>query len=872
MKIGLALFMLALPMFALHAQLSDDFSDGEFMTNPPWIGHTDRFIVNASGELQLNDLMAGANNTAYLSVAAPTGTQSETTWEFLARLAFAPSTSNFSRVYLTASQSDLTTSLNGYYVKVGGVSGDTDALELYRQDGSGSTLLISGTAGAVSADPALARVRVTRSSNGLWTLWADYTGGNAFTQEGTATDLTYPAGAFFGVYCRYTATRNTSFFFDDVLIDPLFQDTEPPMLVGAEAISATQVAVHFSEPVSAASAELISNYTIAPAIGNPTTATIDIQDPTSVLLELATALGNLTTYTLQVVNISDVNGNALGSASADFQYFNVEPALPGEVVITEIMADPTPTVGLPDAEYLELYNRSNKVIQLEGWTLVVGTSTRTLPATFLLPGAYLTLCGESAAPMLAPFGPALGLSSFPALTNSGASLVLRDAGSVNQFAVTYSDSWYRDATKAQGGWSLELIQPEGPYDCPGNWRASEAANGGTPGQANSLLGTVADNVAPVLRSAAAGNATEIHLVFDERLDPVSAADPAQYQLTGGISIADAIVLSPDFLEVTLFLETPLQSGQVYLLSFHSGVSDCMGNATDTTRQIRLGLAETPAPRDIIINEVLFNPNSGGSDFVEFYNRSSKVINLHGLKIANTIKLTGTLETTVGVDYLLFPGEYAVVTDDPDDILSRYTVLNPDALIDNALPGLDDDAGNVTLRAGLITIDSFDYNEDMHFALLSSRDGVSLERLNPEFPTNSAANWHSAAGTAGFATPTYVNSEFLDAATENDGVVSLEKKVFSPDGDGDEDLLLVQVNPDRPGFVINLNIFDAQGLLVRRIARNELLGLDNLFKWDGANDDNERARVGIYVVWAELFNPDGTTRYYKKSCVLARKLE
>jgi len=114
----------------LHAQFQDNFSDGNFSSNPTWTGNADRFLVNAAGELQLNDSMPVATNTTYLVTNAPTSLDDSTTWEFYVRLEFATSTTNFARVYLAANQADLSGNVTGYFLKIGGATGSTDAIEL----------------------------------------------------------------------------------------------------------------------------------------------------------------------------------------------------------------------------------------------------------------------------------------------------------------------------------------------------------------------------------------------------------------------------------------------------------------------------------------------------------------------------------------------------------------------------------------------------------------------------------------------------------------------------------------------------------------------------------------------------------------------
>ncbi len=854
----------------LSAQLTDDFSDGDFTNDPEWFGNTGKFTVNG-GELQLTDSTPASENTTYLYLPAPTSTGENTIWEAYIRMEFAPSASNFARVYLSASNPNLSNSQEGYYLKVGGISGGDDALELYRQDGDNSTLLISGTPGAVSAAPAAVRIRATRSSEGNWEMLADYTGGSNLQPEGAATDDTYPMGSFFGLYCHYTSTRNEAFFFDDISIGPIFEDTQPPTLLEAEAAGATEAIARFDEPLDSASAAEAANYVLDGGIGQPSEAIFNPAVPTEVRLRLSTPLQNTQTYTLTASNITDANGNTAPAQSLAFTFYDIRPAAFGDVVFSELFPDPNPSAGLPEGEFVELYNRSDKVIQLSGLSISSGGSPAALPEYLLLPGSYVTVCDDAFEEDYAVFGPTLAVSSFPALTNAGDVIRLYGPGGELLFEQAYEESWYQDEARADGGYSLELIRPAGPYDCPGNWRASAADAGGTPGQPNSLLGAAPDDTPPSLAGAIPDSEFELRLTFSEVMDTAALSNPASFSLSPSISVS-ASLIQPNLRETILLLETPLQPGTRYQLTFPGLLTDCMGNALPTGAEATIGLAEPIEPPGLIINEVLFNPETGGSDFIEVFNRSEKVYNLKGLAIANTQKESGDTLGTVSSDYLLFPGEYAVLTEAPDDILSRYSVRFPQALIEAALPTLEDKSGNVTLRYNGQAIDAFDYSEALHYPLLDSREGVSLERISPSAATQDAGNWHSAASTAGFATPTYQNSQFFNRASAVDEVFTVLNSTFSPDGDGFEDVLLIDYETGQPGYTLNLHIYDSSGRLVRRLANNESIASRGSLKWDGVSDEGSRARMGIYVLWFELFMPDGTIERDKKSVVLAGRLD
>ncbi|MEO1450467.1 MAG: hypothetical protein AAFV07_13130, partial [Bacteroidota bacterium] len=194
----------------LSGQVADDFSDGDFISNPAWEGDLTEWQVS-SGELQS---MGPGTSSGTLHLATASTAMSETEWRLYMRYAFAPSTSNQIRFYLTADSANLEGDRLGYYIEIG-ESGSNDAFRVFRQDGGSRQELATGISGAVGSGID-GVVRVIRDDLGNWTLYSDLGSTGTFTEEASWTDATYLTSAFTGVRVRHTSSRNEAFFFDDL--------------------------------------------------------------------------------------------------------------------------------------------------------------------------------------------------------------------------------------------------------------------------------------------------------------------------------------------------------------------------------------------------------------------------------------------------------------------------------------------------------------------------------------------------------------------------------------------------------------------------------------------------------------------------------
>ena len=435
MKKQTSLFILFLFLaFAtkLSAQIgfSDNFNDSNFTLSPVWSGEVSKFEVNAAKELQLNNSTAVSSNETYLST--PSLAVNDAFWEFYIRLNFNPSTSNFAKVYLISDNQNLTAALNGYYVQIGGQSGTVDNVRLYRQDGTVDSLLIDGPDGTVATAPAV-KVRVTKTTANLWSLFLDQSGtGSSYQLQGSSIESKHNTSSYFGVFCDYTSTRSDKFFFDDFVVSGVaFQDTIPPIVNQVTILTPQQLEVVFNEKIDSASALNLNNYNLDQSVGNPTSINFPTQDSSKVELSFTSSFINGNTYSLTIQNIEDVAGNSMIPSSSSFFYFIPTPAEKRDVVINELYPDFTPSNGLPESEFIELFNASNKIFDLNGWVLSDGTSNATLANHILRPSEYLIICPPTAALDYSNFGATQDLISFPTLNNTGDNITLKDNNGKN---------------------------------------------------------------------------------------------------------------------------------------------------------------------------------------------------------------------------------------------------------------------------------------------------------------------------------------------------------------------------------------------------------------------------------------------------------
>ncbi|MBH18942.1 MAG: hypothetical protein CL851_00780 [Crocinitomicaceae bacterium] len=312
----------------------------------------------------------------------------------------------------------------------------------------------------------------------------------------------------------------------------------------------------------------------------------------------------------------------------------------------------------------------------------------------------------------------------------------------------------------------------------------------------------------------------------------------------------------------LIFQQKFKGNQVLNLSIQN-ITDLAGNSLFDTIQIIV--PDTAQYGEILINEILFDPFAGGSDYVEIINNSNSSFDIFKYYIADYDNGISNLKQ-INQHFIINPNELVLFTEDSISTINDYPSNNSSRFIQMDLPSFPNDSATVfLLNADSIILDQFSYSDDLHFELINDPEGVSLERvllnsINPNIA------WHSAAENVGWGTPGNSNSQYY-LSEQSDVNFYAENEVFSPDNDGFEDIAIFSYKLDQIGMVGNAFVYDNRGRLIKSILTNELLNTEGKFTWDGINQYGQKAAIGIYLIYFECFSINGEVLNFKCTTTL-----
>lgn len=536
-----------------------------------------------------------------------------------------------------------------------------------------------------------------------------------------------------------------------------------------------------------------------------------------------------------------------------------------DIVINEIMADPSPSIALPEWEYIELYNASDSKININKWRIIIGKKELSFNENIELQSDdYLILCHNDAVDDLSLYGKCHGFSSFQ-ITNSGNSIALIDNNDNLISSVDFDISWHSATYKKDGGWSLEQIDAFNPCAGKANWSSSNDKKGGTPGKINSIAN---ENIFyPKLDHINPSSRNEVEVFFNQNMDMESLQNIENYIIT-------ELNLHPEKIETidyqndyaNLIFDYEFEEGVLYTINVNN-VTNCKGIPPENGINAKFGLPSISARNDIVINEILFNPISPGVEYLEIYNRSDKVIDLKEI-LFGTIKESfpnpadTTLKTICAESRIILPHSYMLLSTDKEIVKYQYDIDEDYNFLDvESFPSLPNDEGHVIIcDKNRMAIDEMKYSDKIHYELLSVTQGVALERISTEISSLDNNNWHSASFNYNYGTPGYKNSMSTNVNTDiNKNEINIIPEIFSPDDDANNDICSICYNLDDNGYSLNIKIFNSDGLLIRNLLNNSLVNHEGVVYWNGYDDNNRRVSAGIYIIQTEIFNLKGKVK-------------
>ena len=542
----------------------------------------------------------------------------------------------------------------------------------------------------------------------------------------------------------------------------------------------------------------------------------------------------------------------------------------GEIIISEIMADPSPPVGLPEDEYIEIHNRSGNVIDIDKWQLCIGDQCVTFSQVEIKGGEYLILCSHTDTSKFGKYGRVIGFKSFPSIPGENGTVYITDSKDMFVHGIEYTSDWYNNKLKEAGGWSLEMKDTDFPFHTEGNWQASDSGTGGTPGKKNSVSVTNPDNIFYGIDNLFPSDSLTFEITFSESVpffpelrEPLSIERHQISEISGSDPLLRRFIIR---------MTEPLRKGEVCTVTVSDGLTDFAGNQA-SGGSFRFGLTETADKRDIVFNELLFNPLPDSYDYFELANCSNKIIDASQLFTVSINPETGDTSTIKCISQegrCIIPESLYAVTTNPENIVSIYTSSDRENIHKaTSLSSMPDDKGHLLLlNRKMDVIDEVVYSEKQHYPLISDNEGISLEKIRPDLPSMTGSNWHSASESSGWGTPGAINSVYGEAGESGDQVI-LSSRRISPDNDGNEDILIIDFNLEGNGNVISVTIFNETGYFITDLAENFLAGDHATLVWNGMDESGSLVQTGIYIILINLYNDKGKIRSFKKVCTVIR---
>ncbi|MEO8446265.1 MAG: lamin tail domain-containing protein [bacterium] len=531
-------------------------------------------------------------------------------------------------------------------------------------------------------------------------------------------------------------------------------------------------------------------------------------------------------------------------------------------IVNEIMYSPADASN----EWFEIFNTSSSAVDLQNWKWKDATSTlRTITTqnTVLDTNSYLIICQDSVKfkNQFSAFNGKLIQTAWSQLNNSGDNLILINPAGIRVDSLTFSSSWGGNT----GGYSLEKINSVGPANSPSNWGTCIEPAQGSPGKKNSITPKPFDlllksftteplfpstdeslTLISVIKNPGLNPAQNFQLKIysDINLDSMPQPDELiNSQSTSLLNSGDSII------HVYTIQDPDTGTAQFISKIIYADDYDTLNNQIIK----RFYVSSQSGSGGMVINEIMYDPLTNQSEWVEFYNASAQSVNIKKWKFKDA-SVTVTLSDS---DVFINPGDYLMIAHD-SSIYQKFAYIASTQNVKvkiSASVSLNNSGEELSLTDSINNVvDRVAYFPAWHNSELIETKGISLERINPAFTSSENSNWSSCANTLG-GTPGLLNSIFTKNIT-SDSEIEITPNPFSPDGDGLEDFALIRYKLTSPFSQMNIKIYDIKGRLVRNLANNNITGSEGTIVFNGLGNDDQKLRIGIYILLIEAVDARG----------------
>ena len=546
---------------------------------------------------------------------------------------------------------------------------------------------------------------------------------------------------------------------------------------------------------------------------------------------------------------------------------------PESVLINEIMY--RPLSGQP--EWIELFNPGIDSIRLNNWSFSDANTDKKILLTdstlIIKAREYLILSKDSTIFDSFPEIPSpvhVPQHGFPSLNNSGDNVILYDIIGGEIDGVNYQPSWGSEL-----GISLERIRFDRSSNDPSNWGLSVAQSGATPGEKNSLSPAEYDLAVAEIQYSPSFPFPDDYIEIFVKIQNTGEKPVPGFQLAcfldvnhdysfqteeqiGDIFSTNQTINPGDSVFANVVF-IPSESGSFSLLAIVLSPFDL--NSANDSLQTTLNVGFTK--QTLIINEIMYFPESDQPEWIEIYNPHPISIDLFNWMISDS---DTTEPQKITTQHLTFsPQSYLIISQD-SSIINFFDLNDSPFVVLSDWTNLNNDQDHIFI---------FDINENIiddvkYNASWGGDKGVTLERINPLFSSNDSSNWSSCVDVIG-STPGKLNSIYVEHLP-SDAQLSISPNPFSPDGDGRDDVTFITYQLPFNLSQINIKIYDIRGRLIRSILNNQPSGTQNSIIWDGKDNDGHVCRMGIYIVYLKAIHYEkGVVKTLKKTVVLAKNL-